>query len=265
MSFKGSIKRTSQKGEDGVASSENIQCTLLGDRRVGKTSLLLSYQTDTFSSEYIETSWDNYTKQINYKDQQINLSLSDIGNFTNHLVINQQYDGKQKLDKEEHHGFINKFLGTDVFLLCFSIDDPKSFENIAGKWVQQIVSYYISSSDDVVDSPSSPKTSSNIDSWLPIILLVGCKSDRRTQKSLLEQIESQRQQKPADEDEQDHANFLAKTRSFVTSKEAIRISRFMRAYSYMECSSRLGTGIKEIFDLSIKAVLERRDYTAIQR
>ena len=261
MAFNIRNNRNIREHENGEQFAENIQCTLIGDRKCGKTSLLLSYQTDTFSSEYIATSFDNYTKEATYKDHLINLSLVDIGGFDI-----EENDAKQKLNQQEHHGFINNLIGTDVILLCFSIDDKDSFDNISRKWVHQILSYYISSSEDFVDGSNSPASKVNSDLTLPIILLVGCKSDRKTQQPLLEQIQALRQSiSKTSDDGQEKVIHPTKIRSIVSSKEAMKASRAMRAYSYMECSARWGTGVKEIFNVAIKAVLERRAYDSFQR
>ena len=98
MSSKEQNTNEAQKDEDVVPLTANIQCTLIGDRRCGKTSLLLSYQTDSFSSEYIATSWDSYTKQTTYKDHEINLSLVDIGGFDI-----EENNAEQKLNQQENH------------------------------------------------------------------------------------------------------------------------------------------------------------------
>lgn len=38
-----------------------IRCVLVGDARVGKTSLIVAYTTNGFSDKYIPTAFDNYS------------------------------------------------------------------------------------------------------------------------------------------------------------------------------------------------------------
>ena len=174
--------------------------------------------------------------------------------------------GEQNLDKDEHHGIINKLLGTDVILLCFSIDNLNSFENVSKQWVHRILNYYISLSEDNVDCSSPEESQVNSDLILPIIILVGCKGDKRIQKPVLDAIEARRQYSDTSPFYvQDNSSPNPKTRSIIATRDATKISKALRAYTYMECCSRWGTGINEIFDVAIKSVLERREYISLQR
>ena len=251
MSTKNPSEGNCADSENRTLPSENIRCTLIGDEKVGKSSLLLSYQANTYSSEYIPTVFDIYSKRVSYKDAPINFSLYDIG-------------GNQKFEKLEHHGLSEHqgHQGTDVFLLCFSVDDRKSFENISKIWMHQILNYYILS-EDLVDG-NTKQTNSVLDPYLvlPIIILVGCKNDIRLQKPLLEEIaKSRRHSVPSKNVPQNRKS----NSPIVTAKEAIYLSRAIKAYKYMECCARRGTGIEKIFNEVTKAVLERREYVSIKR
>ena len=206
---------------------ENVRCTLIGDERVGKTSILLSYQADTYPSEYVKTEFDSYSKRTKYKDLSINLLLYDVGGQAD-------LESFEKLDR----------LQTDVFLLCFSVDDRTSFENVSTKWLEMVKRCWLSPEDGQAKKSNRMSES---DLMNPIVLLVGCKTDRKTDKSVIMK----------------HSELVA--RPLVTSKEAVTLSKSIEAYKYMECSSRNGTGVVQIFTQVIKAVQERRNYFSSKR
>ena len=232
--------RTSSKGEAQMLGNrkiygENIKCTLIGDKYVGKTSMLLSYQTDTYPSHYVPTTLDTYSKSITYHGKVINLQLYDIG-------------GKEDLGNFEEQGRI----GTDVFLLCFSLDSRDSFTSTSTKWIEQIQQYWLSSMSSNDKAGTRDTTGKE---YQPIIILVGCKNDKCNVSPLLSEI---RRHRPSRKN--DPRNSLD-SMSLVTSKEAIRLKQRIGAYLYTECSARNGTGITETFNAAINAVLQRRSYT----
>ena len=221
--------------KQGKIFGENIKCTLVGDKRVGKTSMLLSFQTDTYPSQYIPTILDTYSKSVDYNGTPINLQLYDIG-------------GEQELINFEGQGHI----GTDVFLLCFAIDDHASFSRATNEWFTKVQKYWLSSVDS--DDPANVRDSTG-KLYEPITILVGCKSDKNIFCDIWKHRSSRKN------DSQQSSGF----KSMVTSKEAIEQATNIKACLYAQCSARKGTGIKEIFNKAIHEVLQRRNRASSHR
>ncbi|CAO2651519.1 Nn.00g040890.m01.CDS01 [Neocucurbitaria sp. VM-36] len=114
-----------------------IKCVVVGDGAVGKTCLLISYTTNKFPSEYVPTVFDNYavTVMTSEREQlaQQQLTPSRIGDEPYTLGLfdtagQEDYDRLRPLSYPQ----------TDVFLVCFSVTSPASFENVREKWFPEV-------------------------------------------------------------------------------------------------------------------------------
>ncbi|KAG5339717.1 hypothetical protein C0989_003967 [Termitomyces sp. Mn162] len=106
---------------DTIQAVATIKCVVVGDGAVGKTCLLISYTTNKFPSEYVPTVFDNYAVTVMIGDDPYTLGLFDTAG-------QEDYDRLRPLSYPQ----------TDVFLVCFSVTSPASFENVKEKWFPEV-------------------------------------------------------------------------------------------------------------------------------
>ena len=136
-------------------SNENkkLKCVIVGDGAIGKTCLLVSYTTNEFPEEYEPTVFENYSATVPFEAETICLNLFDTA-------------GQEDFERLRPLSYPL----TDVFLVCFSVVMPASYENIRDKWIKEINFY-------------CPKT--------PYVL-VGLQTDLRDKPDKIEELKKNR-------------------------------------------------------------------------
>ena len=114
----------------------------------------VSYTTNKFPSEYVPTVFDNYAVTVMIGGEPYTLGLFDTAG-------QEDYDRLRPLSYPQ----------TDVFLVCFSVVSPPSFENVREKWIPEITHH-------------NPKTP---------FLLVGTQADLRDDPIAVERLQRSKQ------------------------------------------------------------------------
>ncbi|XP_055298679.1 ras-like GTP-binding protein RhoL [Sitodiplosis mosellana] len=122
-------------------AASKLKITTIGDGMVGKTCLLITYADDKFPTfDVPPTVFENYICDQTIDGKKFELTLCVTA-------------GQEDYDRLRPLFYPN----TDCFIICYSISNRASFENVLEKWYPEIQKC----------SPSVP------------IILVGTKSDKR--------------------------------------------------------------------------------------
>jgi GTPase SAR1 family protein len=98
---------------------EYLKLVVLGDNKIGKTSLLLKYTTGKYYEDNIP-SFENKIHSQKYNGKQIALALMEDNNEIKKNIL---------------------FSDTNIFILCFSVDDENSLLNIKEKYIPEIKNF----------------------------------------------------------------------------------------------------------------------------
>jgi small GTP-binding protein len=132
-----------------ISPSIKFKITVVGGPSVGKTALLLAYSTHDILPEYLPPIYSLYEVKCDVHGREVTLALWDsAGADIDEWIRACAYEG------------------TDVFLLCFPVSDPKSFATVTTKWLVEL--------RHLVKDPA--------------IMIVGTKKDLRTDEATLKRL-----------------------------------------------------------------------------
>lgn len=129
---------------------KKVKCVLVGDSASEKIPLLIRYIYKKYPSEYVPSAIDTCQVTVIIGGKAISLYLYDTA------ASQLEHDVLRPLS----------YPNTDVFLICFSVISPFSFESIKKKWVPEITHH----------CPCTP------------FLLVGTKVDLREDATTVEKL-----------------------------------------------------------------------------
>merc|ERR1711868_215421 len=93
-------------------TEDKLNCVILGDAGVGKTSLIVSYSSNGYPEKYVPTVHDYYTVRLTVEDRPMVLQLVDTAGQNQFEMIRR-----------------------------LSYPDPESFRRIRDKWAPELREY----------------------------------------------------------------------------------------------------------------------------
>ncbi|KAL3872820.1 hypothetical protein ACJMK2_036019 [Sinanodonta woodiana] len=133
-----------------------IKVTLVGDSGVGKTCILMTLLNNKFPEEEAPSYYENCSTLKAGRDGSFEVPYTMNISGTEIMLGLTDTIGTDKYRRFREIFSVN----TDMFLVCFSVTDPESFENVKNNWLTEIK----------LLTPKAP------------FILVGTKSDLREDK-----------------------------------------------------------------------------------
>ncbi|XP_069791068.1 rho family GTPase 3b [Narcine bancroftii] len=195
-------RRSSQKLTKNAMDNQTVKCKIVvvGDSQCGKTALLHVFAKDCFPESYVPTVFENYTASFEIETQRIELSLWDTSG-------SPYYDNVRPLSYPD----------SDAVLICFDISRPETLDSVLKKWKGEIQEF-------------CPNTKT---------LLVGCKSDLRTDLTTLVELSNHRQNP-------------------VSYDQGTNMAKQIGAATYIECSSLSSeNSVRDIFHVATLACVNK--------
>lgn len=179
----------------------------MGDSKIGKTCLLYAYKDGKMTQEEeIRDFLPTFSRKVKVDGRKMELGIWDTSG-------DSQYDGLRRL----------AYPSGDVFVLCYSVDNRQSYENVTKKWLPELRK---------LGRPNAP------------LVVVGLKQDLRPRTSLM----------PSSNGGTDGTS----TRDhFVAYDEGLQLANEVRAWGFLECTARREDSACNVFGQVAEAILKQ--------
>ncbi|XP_054426532.1 rho-related GTP-binding protein RhoD isoform X2 [Pteronotus mesoamericanus] len=147
------MKASQAADEEAPPGARSVKVVLVGDGGCGKTSLLMVFADGDFPESYTPTVFERLTVNLQMKGKPVHLQIWDTAGQVD-------YDRLRPLFYPD----------ASVLLLCFDVTNPHSFDNIFNRWYPEV---------------------NHFCKEVPIIV-VGCKTDLRKDRSLVKKLRKNR-------------------------------------------------------------------------
>eukprot|EP01080_Neovahlkampfia_damariscottae_P002498 gene2498-3204_t len=179
-----------------MSSSDHVlKLVVIGDGAIGKTCLIFVYSKGEFPESYVPTVVDNFTISLKIDGKDENVNIWDTA-------------GQETFDKIR----LLSYPDSDIFLVCFSVANVSSLQNIEARWYSEIQQH---------NTSKAP------------IMLVGLQSDLRTDPEYQEKMKEEKQK-------------------YCTMESIENVKKYIGAVKYVECSAIKNENVKTVFSEAIR-------------
>ncbi|KAL4237469.1 GTPase cdc42 [Mactra antiquata] len=154
-----------------MTTDRKVKVTVVGDSGVGKTCLLMTFANNKFPV-------DDICCQSLFENSKGTVRVGSEGSFEVPVAMETE-DGSVELGLTdtigtENYRSLREVFGanSDIFLICFSVTDPQTLENVKTNWISEIQTL----------TPDAP------------FILVGTKTDLREDTSINEALKARGEQ-----------------------------------------------------------------------
>lgn len=134
---------------------KSIQCAVVGDGFVGKSSLVQKFVNGKFDKTYIATLKDDYSAKVSTNGDVFRLNVSDIAGEVSRAYF---YIFRKRCSSAYHflidvlciihyfyclffvlqHEDLSSIATSDIFIVCFSLVDDDSMDSVLNFWIPKI-------------------------------------------------------------------------------------------------------------------------------
>ncbi|KAI8872407.1 hypothetical protein GQ42DRAFT_161355 [Ramicandelaber brevisporus] len=176
---------------------------IVGDGACGKTSLLIVFKGGQFPTNHLPTVFESSVVDVTVgNDRVVELNLWDSAG-------QEEYRSLRTLCYPD----------TDVVLICYSIDNPDSYDNVKSLWYPDI---------------------SHFCRGVPYVL-VACKSDIRNNPAAIEEMRRAGAQRDQP----------------ITKEEGQRLANEIGAKAFIECSALANFNVQRVFETAARLALAK--------
>lgn len=196
-----SIESTNSLTESQTKANK-LNCVVVGDGMIGKTSMIKQFIQEDIQTKYSPTLYEKHFVSFEVAQENFHMEIRDTS-------------GQLDYSRLRSLGYSD----VDAFIICYSVGNLISYENITTKWIPEIKKY-------------SPKT--------PFIL-VGLKTDLRLKQNTLD---TKKKIDPI---------------SYKTGAALAAQLKRQKCCNYVECSSTTNVGVQNVFREAVLTFLHNKE------